>query len=293
MADYYSQFEDSGVVGGQGLYVGAKDSEVEVADSSGNLFQTGTQITATAAELNKLDEVSATTTEINALDYGAKVTMGTDFMGDLLDGTTNLLKGEGSGTGNAVAIATGEGGNLSITTSSADAAHAANGSSCGGALLNWRADSGGLVMETMLQIDHIANSMIFVGFTDAIPSTVEAPIFLASTAIDSDAANACGIVYDTDGTTEQWCQGGVKGDTDTDPAYSGTAPTDATDVTLRVEVSATGGVTGYVDGVAIAAETANAITVTTPVTPIIFVANRTTASRVVLVDYLWVQANRR
>jgi len=34
------------------LYVGTAESQVELADNSGNLFQAGTQVTATAAELN-------------------------------------------------------------------------------------------------------------------------------------------------------------------------------------------------------------------------------------------------
>ena len=40
--------------GENGLAVGAKGSEVVVADSSGNLYQAGTQITASATELNNL-----------------------------------------------------------------------------------------------------------------------------------------------------------------------------------------------------------------------------------------------
>jgi len=230
--------------------------------------------------------------ELRTVDPSQKVTMFTDFNGDLIDGTTELLEGEGSGTGNAVALVAGQGGKLSITTASDDGNHAANGSSIGGAKLNWRADSGGLVAECRLQIDDITDAMIFFGFTDTIPSTLEAPIFLNAAAIDSDAANACGIVYDVDGTTEQWCHGGVKANTDTTPAYSGSAPVNATDVILRVEVSALGAVRGFINGVAIGVAVANAITITTPVTPVIFVANRGAAARVVLVDYLWVQADR-
>lgn len=59
MADYYSQFENSAPVGGQGLYVGSKGSEVQVADSSGNLSHGGTAIDATAAELNSAADNSA------------------------------------------------------------------------------------------------------------------------------------------------------------------------------------------------------------------------------------------
>lgn len=37
-----------------GLWVGARDAEVQVADASGNLFQAGTQLTPTAAQINTL-----------------------------------------------------------------------------------------------------------------------------------------------------------------------------------------------------------------------------------------------
>jgi len=250
-------------------------------------------ITATVAELNILDGVTANTAEVNALDFGTKVTMGVDFNGDLIDGTTLLIEGEGSGTANAVAIAAGEGGNISVATASDDVSHASNGSGISGANLNWRADSGGLVAECILQVDDITDVMIFFGFTDATAATVEAPIFLVAADIDSDATNACGILYDTDGTTEEWCHGGVKADADTVPAFSGTAPVNGTDVALRVEVSAAGGVRGYIDGAAIGAEVAAAVTVTTPLVPVLFVANRGAAARVVLADYMFVQSDRR
>lgn len=223
-------------------------------------------------------------------DQTAVVSYFTDFLGDALE--DELLAGVGSGTGNAVALSVGTGGRVEIKTSSADAAIDANGSSLGLGALNWRADQGGLFMETRLQLDAITAAMFFVGFTDALPSTVEAPVFLNGANIDSDADNACGIIFDTDGTTAQFCHGGVKATVDTTPAYSGTAPVAATYVKLRVEVSAAGAVQGFVNDVAIGAAVANAVTITTPLCPIIFVANRGGAARNVLVDYLWVQANR-
>lgn len=213
-----------------------------------------------------------------------------DFLGDALE--DEILAGVGSGTGNAVALSVGANGRVEIKTSSADAAIGANGSSLSLGALNWRADQGGLMMETRLQIDDITDVMLFVGFTDALASTVEAPIFLVTTAIDSDADNACGIGFDTDGTTDEWFHGGVKATVDTTPDYHGAAPVAATYYTLRVEVSAAGAVQGFINDVAIGPPVANAVTITTPLCPIIFVANRGGAARNVLVDYLHVQANR-
>lgn len=224
------------------------------------------------------------------IDQTAIVQYFTDFLGDALE--DELLAGVGSGTGNAVALSVGVNGRVEIKTSSADAAIGANGSSLSLGALNWRADQGNLMLETRVQIDNIAASYIFIGFTDALASTVEAPVFLNGADIDSDADNACGVFYDTDGTTAQWCHGGVKATVDTTPDYSGTAPVNATWVTVRVEVSAAGAVQGFIDGVPIGDPVANAVTITTPLCPIIFVANRGGAVRNVLVDYLLVQGGR-
>lgn len=224
------------------------------------------------------------------IDQTAIVQYFTDFLGDALE--DELLAGVGSGTGNAVALSVGVNGRVEIKTSSADAAIDANGSSLSLGALNWRADQGNLMMEARVQIDAITAVMLFVGFTDALASTVEAPIFLNSADLDSDADNACGVLFDTDGTTAQWCHGGVKATVDTTPDYSGGAPSAATWYTVRVEVSAAGAVQGFIDDVPIGAPVADAVTTTTPLCPIIFVANRGGAARNVLVDYLLVQGGR-
>jgi hypothetical protein len=213
-----------------------------------------------------------------------------DFLGDALE--DEILAGVGSGTGNAVALSVGVNGRCEIKTSSADAAIGANGSSLSLGALNWKANQGGLMMEARIQIDNVATAMFFIGFTDALASTVEAPIFLNGADIDSDADDACGVIFDTDGTTAQWCHGGVKATVDTTPAYSGAAPVAATYYTVRVEVSAAGAVQGFINDVAIGPAVANAVTATVALTPIIFVANRGAAVRNVLVDYMHVQGNR-
>lgn len=225
------------------------------------------------------------------IDHTPVVSWFSDFLGDALP--DEVLAGVGSGTGNAVALSAGVGGRVEIKTSSADAAIGANGSSLSLGGLNWRADQGGLMMEARVQIDNIAAVMLFIGFTDALASTVEAPIFLNGADLDSDASNACGVLFDTDATTDEWAHGGVKADTDTAPAYLGSAPEAATWYTIRVEVSAAGAVQGYIDDVPIpGGPIANAVTVTTPLCPIIFAANRGAAARNVLVDYMHVQGNR-
>ena len=62
------------ISGVNGLAVGAKGSETVVADSSGALYQKGTEITATAAELNKMDGITASTAELNSVFLTVKMT---------------------------------------------------------------------------------------------------------------------------------------------------------------------------------------------------------------------------
>ena len=49
----YSHFARSAPCASPGYYCGAKGGEVQIADTSGNLFQAGTQITGTATQLNR------------------------------------------------------------------------------------------------------------------------------------------------------------------------------------------------------------------------------------------------
>ena len=200
----------------------------------------------------------------------------------------------GSGTGNQVAttVANSICGEITMESASDDGAHAANATSLTGVNLGWKASQGGLMMEARLKIDDISDAALFVGFTDTISTTVELPIFLNGADLDSDATNACGVGYDTDGTTEQFFHGGVAADVDTVPAYSGSAPVNDTYFIVRVAVSSAGAVTGYINGTPIGDAVASAITASTAVTPCIVVANRGAAQRIVTIDYIHVQQNR-
>jgi len=200
----------------------------------------------------------------------------------------------GSGTGNAVAttVAASINGEVTLKSASNDGAHGANCSALTAINLGWKANQGGLAMGARLKISDVSEAVLFVGFTDTISTTVELPIFLATTNIDSDAADACGVGYDVDGTTKQFFHGGVKANTDTTPAYSGSAPVDNTYFTVRVEVSAAGAVQGFINGKAIGDPVANAVTVTTALTPAIIIGNRSANQVTATIDYIWVQQNR-
>ena len=201
----------------------------------------------------------------------------------------------GAGTATAVAttVAASLCGEVTLKSASDDGTDAQNLSTFTAIGLAYKANQGGLAMEARIKLDVVATAYLFVGFTDTISTTVEAPIFLVAADIDSTATNACGVCYDTDGTTKQFFQGGVKADTDTVPVYSGGAPTAGTYFTVRVEVSAAGAVRGYINGVPIGSgPVANAVTITTALTPAIFVGNRTAAQVIATIDYIKVEMNR-
>lgn len=200
----------------------------------------------------------------------------------------------GAGTGNAgaVTVAASLNGEVTIKSASDDGTHAQNCSSFTGINLAWKANQGGLAMETRLKISDVSEAVLFVGFTDTISTTVELPIFLATTNIDSDATDACGVGYDVDGTTKQFFHGGVKNNTDTTPAYSGSAPADNTYFVVRVEVSTTGAVQGFINGKAIGAPVKDAVTATVALTPAIIVGNRSANQVTATIDYIWVRQNR-
>jgi hypothetical protein len=201
-----------------------------------------------------------------------------------------------AGSGQAAELATtvsdSLNGEITLKSSDLDAAITANMTTFTAINLGYKANQGGLMVEARIKLSDVSEAYLFVGFTDTVSSTRECPIFLVGADIDSDADNACGVCYDVDGTTKEFFHGGVKATVDTVPVYSGSAPTDGTYFTVRVEVSATGSVTGYIDDIAIGSAVANAVTITTSLTPAIFVANRSANAVVATVDYIKVQQNR-
>jgi hypothetical protein len=262
----------------------ADDDELIVYDTSA-----GRTKSATGSVLKNFVGVEAMRTKsVFFEDFKGTWAIGDAGPADLFSTTA------GAGTANqaAATIAASLNGEVDMESASDDGTHAQNGSSLTMIALDYKANQGGLVFETRLKLEAITAVALFVGFTDTISTTVELPIFLNAADLDSDATDACGIIFDTDGTTAQWCHGGVKNGTDTTPAYSGTAPAANTYVILRVEVSAAGAFQGFVNGTAIGDAVANAVTITTALTPAIIIANRGAAQRDVVIDYWYTEQNR-
>ena len=208
--------------------------------------------------------------------------------------TWSSTAGSGAATELATTVAASINGTVTMKSSTADGTNAANNTTLTGINLGWKADQGGLAIEARLKIDDIVEAYVFVGFTDVISTTVESPVTFTDGTDDAiaDAGDACGIVFTGDSTTQEFAQLGVKATALTAETFSGSAPVNDTYVVLRVEVSATGGVRGYINGVAIGAETANAITATTAVTPVIVVGNTAAAATIMTIDYVQVEQNR-
>lgn len=230
--------------------------------------------------------------ELRTVDPSQKVVFLDDFLAGAIEGRISSTAGIGVGNAAATVVANSVSGEVTMVSSSTVVSHASDGTTLTLDQLNFKANQGALVMETRLKVDAITDVYFFVGFTDVISTTVEYPIFKAADDIDSDAQNACGVCFDTGGTTDQFFQGGVKGDTDTAATHSGTAPSAGTYVTIRVEVSAAGAVQGFINGTAIGTATANAVTITTALTPSIVIGNMGAAARTMTVDYLWCSQSR-
>lgn len=84
---------------GEELYVGDKNSQVQLTDASGNVFHAGTQITATAAELNAIADASSRIVTLIATTACTKATHANKIcLLSLLAGfTVTLPEATGSG----------------------------------------------------------------------------------------------------------------------------------------------------------------------------------------------------
>jgi hypothetical protein len=253
---------------------------------------------ATGDKLLVYDVSAARTrsTTVNSLKHAVSgplaVTLMDDFLGDVIDDAWSAA--EGNDTEAIIATVTPDiGGWIRMTTGDNTTLSSAGQVLTHG--LNWQAANGGLVMEARIRpLTSVAAVSYFVGFTDVLATTtLELPATLSTTTITYTADNACGWLYDTDATTDVFYGVGVKATSGIAFANAvvGTAPVADTALVLRVEVDSSGTASFYRDG-SLVGSLANAITTTTDVTPVISAMTRTTASKVLDVDYVFVQMNR-
>lgn len=152
-----------------------------------------------------------------------------------------------------------------------------------------------LVYEAKLKLNTKASGELWVGFSDASDDTDPYALSLTSTFTTSVPTDAAVIGYsDTPTSGAAFTSGGNQhtalstiNNTDAVVATSGGAFVEATYYTYRVELSATGDAVYFVDGKFVGKKV-GAITKTVPLAGICYVAPRTTSSRALTIDYIYI-----
>lgn len=215
-----------------------------------------------------------------------------DFLGDVLADEWNAVETDTDGA--QAVLAGGIGGVLRITSGNDDGNVVVLPDLSGvTSYLNWQASNGGLAVQTRIKISRITLAYIFVGFTDLI--TIEAPVIASGTGdgITTNASDAVGFMFDTGADSDTWFLVGVAGDTDATAQVLATAPVADDYVTLRVEVSAAGLATFYINGTQVGTSMSGAVTAATDLTPCVYVSNTDGTNAITLdVDYVHVSMNR-
>lgn len=223
-------------------------------------------------------------------DAPLRPTICDDFVGDVIADQWAVAKGSDAACVDFAVVAGVNGVAQATMGAGAGASMAANGVQLH-SQLSWKANSGGLVMETRVQLAAITNVALFVGFTDQIAS-LEMPFTLGgSDALTSNATDAVGFLFDTAADTDNWWAVGVANDVDGTKVNSGLAPTAATYDTLRVEVDTGGLAMFWINNTKIGTMSAS-VTPTVALTPVIAGFRRTASSTTVLADYVFAQSAR-
>lgn len=152
--------------------------------------------------------------------------------------------------------------------------------------LSWQADNGGLIFQTKVKIDTVANSAFFVGFTDVLAgTTVEMPFSMSVVTLTSTATDAVGFLFDTASTNDFFHCVGVADDTEVTFVTSTVLPVGAAYNVLRLELTTTGQCVFKIDGTTIATIAA-CVTADVALTPVLAVNPRSAASRNLDADYV-------
>ena len=185
-----------------------------------------------------------------------------------------------------------EGGVILLTTGDADGTTANDGSQII-AHLPMQADSGGLFFEARIHINTaITDVSVFAGLTDV--TTLEEAFSNSADTITSNATDACGFLYDTDATTDEWWALAVDTNVDdTGNAATGTAPVADTYQVLRLEVAPDGNtVTFFINGGLVATRSAGGVSPSTNLYATVIACATTTTSKGVDIDYISFGHNR-
>lgn len=186
------------------------------------------------------------------------------------------------------------GGILAITTDTGD-----NDNACLYAGPFKPAD-GGCVMEARFKVNDITTIAVNCGFTETLSATTPVMPIEWSSGTAASYAVAGGIVcanFDKDTTTDLWRaffgDGSTKsGGGDLNGTSSGEAAVNDQWDVVRVEIDPNGYARVYHDGILVKASTSAAVTPTDVQHAFLMIENRSSAAKVLEVDYFYAEGNR-
>jgi len=273
---------------------------------------TGANATGTGNKLYGVD-LALTTADAQQTEVGIKVDTGWeysidagdvpsiftaqtwwhDFMGDAVQ--AEVLEISGTDPQAVQAIVQEQFGSYLLTSGD-------DGTNCGtdcegfNAGLVYQADQGSLVFQTRLHIDtNLTNSIVCAGLTDSAGVEMPSVVGVGTDTPANVADDFLAFCYDSGSTTDNWFVMGADGTTQGTGlgVVAGVGPTFNVYQVLRIEVDAGGeDARFYVDGVEVGTCTANCITITDLLTPVIVVDTNAAASVSVSVDYVYASAQR-
>lgn len=227
-----------------------------------------------------------------AMSSPSTVALFDDFLGDVLADQWNAVETDTDGT--ELVLAGGIGGVLQITTGNDDGNGVVLPDAAGvTSYLNWQASNGGLYIQTRVKMSRITDAYLFIGFTDLI--TIEAPIISAGSVdtITTNATDAVGFMFDTNQSTDTFHLVGVANNTDATRQAVTNAPVADDYATYRIEVTAAGVATFYINGVQVGTSMSGAVTAAVDLTPVVLASNQDGTSALTCdIDYISVGMNR-
>ena len=150
--------------------------------------------------------------------------------------------------------------------------------------------AGAKVLEARLKLSAITTVSMFFGWTDQ-KAALEIPIESAASAdtITTNATDAIGFMFDTSMSTDNIWLTGVNNNSDETAQNSAIAPVANTYITLRIETNTSGDATFYINGVIAGSQMTTAAATGVTLYPTLAASARTTSSRTMTVDYLYLR----
>jgi len=271
-------------VGTSSLVITSNDARGN-SSSAINLSTTGTDVTSGNKGFDYFDR-----------EPNPPVVVFDDFVGDTLNADLwGALAGTDPQCVAPVLTANQLLGLMSMTTGD-DAAGtmAVNGVQLDSAL-TWQPALGKMVFEARVSIVSTPTDMaFFVGVTNqagtlAMPANASG----VGDGVTVNRNDACGWLFDTAMTTDNWWLVGANSGVAATPQNSGVAPAQAVYETLRIEFPATGNTaTFFRNGVLVGTAMTNALNGAAPVTPVIAGFSRAAGGRLIRCDYIKMTSTR-